>query len=316
MVVEQPLTPWILFAVTLTLLRLTQRWLERHLLGLGLLITGQTDSAVMVYYVVMFPGVFIHEVSHWLMAGILGVRTTRLVIWPERTETGRLRLGYLETETVEAWRNTLIGVAPIVSGLGLVLLLSHHMLNLPAFAAALAAADMAVIIPAVEDFIRTPDFWIWLYLMFTISNNMMPSGPDRRGWSAVIVAVILLSLTVTFLGLGETIWAMLGGPLTEVMGTLAAIFTPIIGLNIFAIGLVWLLEQTLGRLTGQQVEYRAVDIESHAATPTPAPQEIQTLLDIPLPVPAPDKNAPVVELDPTQLYMDFDDLPEAPDEYV
>jgi len=29
---------------------------------------------------------------------------------------------------------------------------------------------------------QTPDFWLWLYLIFTVSNAMMPSRADRKPW--------------------------------------------------------------------------------------------------------------------------------------
>ncbi|MBN1286471.1 MAG: hypothetical protein JXB47_13820 [Anaerolineae bacterium] len=302
---ELLLTSWISFAFTLGLLRLTQHWLERHLLGLSLLLTRRIDAAVMVYYVVMLPGVLVHEVSHWLMAGMLGVTTIRLVIWPERTETGGLRLGYLETETPEIWRSILIGVAPLFSGLAIVLLLSHNLLGLPAFAEALTSADLSVIIPAAERLIRTPDFWAWLYLMFTIANNMMPSGPDRRDWPALVVMLILLGAALALMGFAETVWAALGGPVAGALGIMAAAFTPIIVLNLFAIVLVWLLETAAGRLTGRRVDYDAASGPGAAQISTP--QDIQSLLDMPLPVPAPPVRAPLVEPDPVQLGPDLDE---------
>jgi hypothetical protein len=308
MIAEQPLTPWILFVVTLALLRYTQRWLERHMIGLFTLAAGQPEVAIIVYYVLMLPGVAVHELSHWLVAGALNVRTTRFTLRPEASEEG-VRLGYIETEKPDPLRGTLIGIAPLVSGLAIVLLMANNTLNIPAFADALETADLGVVIPAGKRLLRTPDFWMWLYFMFTIANSMMPSAADRRHWPVIIVGVLVLGVLLAVSGYQETVWSALGGPVTEALGLLAAAFTPLIVLNLLVIALVWAIESLVRWRTDLQVDYHP------QAEPEPAPPagSIRSLLDLPLPVPAPPANAP--KTPPGVDAGSLDALPDAPDEY-
>ncbi len=309
MIAEQPLTPWIVFVLALLLLRSTQRWLERHMVGLGLLLTGQINAAYMFYYVVMLPGVLVHELSHWLMAGALNVPTARLVVWPEQTETS-VRLGYVETEKPDALRGTLIGVAPFFAGLGIVLLLTHHLLDLPAFAAALSTADMGHIIPAAERLLRTPDFWIWLYLMFTVANSMMPSAADRQHWPVFLAGVVVVGILLAASGFEAEVWEALGGPVAEALGTIGAAFMPILVLNLFAIAVMWAVEKLVGSFTGRRVAYTLSEPAASADTSPP----IRSLLDAHLPVPSPPGGTkPAENLEPPPLNLDA--LPEAPEEF-
>ncbi|MCB0028590.1 MAG: hypothetical protein KDE28_11820, partial [Anaerolineales bacterium] len=72
---------WLL--VSLPVLLLLQRWIHRHLQGVALLLTGKVQLAVVVYALVLFPGVLLHELSHWLMATILFVRTGKVSLFPQ-----------------------------------------------------------------------------------------------------------------------------------------------------------------------------------------------------------------------------------------
>ncbi len=312
MIAEQPLTPWILFTLALLLLRFTQHWLEQHMIGLGLLVTGRLDMAIMCYYVIMLPGVFLHELSHWLVAGALNVPATHMALWPERTETG-IRLGYVEIEKPDAVRSTLIGIAPFIVGLAVVLALAYNTLGLPAFAEALATADLGVVIPAAQTLVYTPDFWVWLYLLFAVSNSMMPSAADRRDWPVFIAGMVAVGLLLMLVGVAEAILAPLGDPLRDALRMLTAAIAPIIALNMGAIVVTWGAELVLGRLTGRRVRYNAA--HPQALSCTSAPEVVQSLLDLPLPVPAPPDAAQPAAPAALRAGFEYDALPDAPDEF-
>ncbi|MGQ9518013.1 MAG: hypothetical protein ACUVT1_12170, partial [Anaerolineae bacterium] len=69
------LWPLLWFIVTLLPMIWLNRWISRHLQGLGLLLSGSPNAAVVFYFVVMLPGILVHELSHLLLAKLLGVRT-------------------------------------------------------------------------------------------------------------------------------------------------------------------------------------------------------------------------------------------------
>jgi hypothetical protein len=288
MSLEPLLTPWILFIASLAALVFTQRWLHRHMIGLGLLATGKPSAAVILYHTIMFPGVLLHEVSHWLVAGALNVRSGRFSLWPERDEAG-VRLGYIEVEKPDAVRGTLIGIAPLVTGLLIVLALADKALNLPDLAAALTTGDLAVIGPAAARLIGAPDFWIWLYLIFAIANAMMPSPEDRRSWPVLIAGVLGIALLLVISGFEAAVTTALGGPVADALRLLATAFVPIIALNLFAVALIWTVERVVALVFGRSVDY--------GPAPSQPAQSSVSLYDRPLPVPRPPRNAPSIEPD-------------------
>ncbi|HHE72373.1 MAG TPA: hypothetical protein ENL34_08860, partial [Chloroflexi bacterium] len=79
-------------AITLALLLWADRWLHRHLQGLMLLLTGDEELALWLYAIVLFPGVVLHELSHALMARLVGTRIGRIHVLPRRVGK-RIQLG-------------------------------------------------------------------------------------------------------------------------------------------------------------------------------------------------------------------------------
>jgi hypothetical protein len=57
------LMPFIWVAITLPILSLLGRWIHRHVHGLAILITSNRSWAVILYAMVLFPGVLLHELA-------------------------------------------------------------------------------------------------------------------------------------------------------------------------------------------------------------------------------------------------------------
>ena len=109
------LMPFLWVAIALLILVLMQRWIHTHLHGLSLLLTGKPDRALYLYALILFPGVLLHELSHWVTARLLGVRTGSFSILPKRQPGGSIQLGYVEyykSKTLDPVRESLIGGAP------------------------------------------------------------------------------------------------------------------------------------------------------------------------------------------------------------
>ena len=88
--------PIIWVVITLVILFLIERWIHRHMQGIAFLITGSVQWSVLLYALILFPGVLLHEVSHWIMANLLGMRTGKFSVWPSIQPDGTVRLGYVE----------------------------------------------------------------------------------------------------------------------------------------------------------------------------------------------------------------------------
>ncbi|MCL5257423.1 MAG: hypothetical protein M1319_06460, partial [Chloroflexi bacterium] len=112
--------------IILCIVWLLQLWLRRHIFGLGWLLLGKEDRATRAYQLLLAPGVVLHELSHWLMAKILFVRTGPFSLFePEHLPTkGLTRLGYVELREADIWRAGLTGLAPFIGGIGTITLLA------------------------------------------------------------------------------------------------------------------------------------------------------------------------------------------------
>src|SRR5512143_2626739 len=93
-----------------------QRWLHREVQWVFLLITRSPSVSVGLFSLLFFPGVLLHELSHFLMARLLGVRAGRFSLLPSVVEGGKLRLGFVETAETDWVRDALIGAAPLITG--------------------------------------------------------------------------------------------------------------------------------------------------------------------------------------------------------
>jgi hypothetical protein len=190
--------PFIWVILAFIILLLLQRWIHTHLHGLSLLLTGKPERAVYLYALVLFPGVLLHELSHWLTATLLGIRTGKFSLLPQRQKDGSITLGYVEyykDSGLGPIRESLVGGAPLLTGTAVILLISYTVLDVTRLAEAVQTGHIDNLYLALDELLATPYFFLWLYLLFAIGNAMMPSPSDRRAWPAFlgISAVLILA---------------------------------------------------------------------------------------------------------------------------
>lgn len=176
------------------LLLAVKRWISQHLQGVGLLLFGDGAVATVLYFVVMLPGVFLHELSHWAMATLLGVRTSGMSLWPKRMPNGRVRLGALQVQMVDPVRESLVGLAPFLVGTVAVLLMAQRVFGVELTARASPLEQLGLVFQNLSNLSRVPDAWLWLYLLFAISNSMLPSESDRRPWRMTAMYLFIVGV--------------------------------------------------------------------------------------------------------------------------
>lgn len=246
---------WAWLFLALIPLVLLERAIHRHLQGLWLLLLRDADMALVMYSLMMLPGVLLHEGSHWLAATMLGVRAGRFSVIPARLPNGTLRLGYVETARADPLRESLIGLAPLIFGVSALIFMGYSRLGVGPVGAALGRGDLWAGWAAMQAMGERPDFWLWVYLTFTVSNSMLPSASDRRAWGPVLLAAGALTALMVYAGLGPLVFKSLGGVLGQAASALAAGFTLTVGLNLIILPLLLLLEWVVMRLTGLKVNY-------------------------------------------------------------
>ncbi len=169
-------------AITLIALFYLNDWIGRHIQGVGLLLTGHSEGSMVLTWLLLLPGVALHEISHWIVAKALGLRPSRLRIWPERRGK-MMRMGFVDFRAGGALRDSLVGVAPFVSGCAVLLWIATRVFGLDGhmgWDGALAAIRFSS---------SRADIWLYTYLIFAISNGMMPSASDRQPWGSLLLYV-------------------------------------------------------------------------------------------------------------------------------
>jgi hypothetical protein len=221
------MSPW-LSLVWLTLAFLVmlglRRWIEAHVQGVAFLITGHPTVALWIFFLIFLPGTLVHELSHWLVAKLLGVRTGRLIIWPQAKRNGSLWLGAIQVARTDPVRSSLIGLAPLIAGSILVAFIGAH-LQLDSLGDALFTGQWERVWDALALSINLPDFWLWVYLLFAVANRMLPSPADREPWKPVLVFLALLVAAVVAAGWTPRITPGVSNTLLNVIDFLLYAFT-------------------------------------------------------------------------------------------
>jgi hypothetical protein len=242
------------FLGALFLLVFVQRWVHKHLHGVAFLISGQADMALLLYSLPLLPGVALHELSHAVMATLLGVKTANLTLIPRRQADGHVRLGSVQVERVDVVRSSLIGLAPLLAGSVAILLIVRFAFDVNTIGEAAQRGDIAGLLGSLGGLLRAPDAWLWLYLLFSIANAMMPSPSDRETWPPVILfSLLLLSLALAF-GLNSAIEGV-GFVVDQILRWLAAAFTITLIVDAPFVAIIFLIEVTSSRALGRRVEY-------------------------------------------------------------
>jgi hypothetical protein len=248
-------TPLIWLAATLVPLFLMKRWLNRHIQGLGLLLIGDNETAMLLYFVLLLPGIIIHELSHWLAAKLLGVRTGKITLWPSKRRGNQMRMGSVKVARTDPFRGSLIGLAPLISGSFAILVIGQLILGLGDLGEVLVMGDWGQIWESLLIHLQAPDFWLWLYLIFAVSNAMLPSESDREPWRPVLLFMCLAALFFYLTGWVHQVPEVLANVSLTSASYLAYAFSLTAVADAIFIAIIAVFEALVSRLTGKRVEY-------------------------------------------------------------
>ncbi len=143
-------------------------------------ITRSTETTIHIMSFFFLPGVILHELAHWFVAGVLLVPTGEMEFMPQ-IQGNTVKLGSVAIGQTDPLRRFLIGVAPIIIGLTAMFGLFAYFAN---------------VVPAVN--------WqtaVVGYLFFEIGNTMFSSTKDMEGAIALGIFVAIICALIYFLGL-------------------------------------------------------------------------------------------------------------------
>jgi len=216
--------------------------LIRFLMSASMLTTGSNKLGIVIYDLLFFPGILIHELAHFFAANFLGVRTGSIEIFPKEIH-GEVKLGSVQVGRSDPLRGALIGTSPLVIGtMLLVVLLKLRFTFL--FTDSLTAA-----VAGLSKGIHWPDA-LALYLLFAVSNTMVLSRSDRK--ELVPAAVFVLSLSIiAWISKSMVLLEKLASVMGAVAGALAITFSAVFALNLILllplIAVVKILERVFRR---------------------------------------------------------------------
>lgn len=151
--------------------------LTRKLSHLFYRVTRSKRLTIYLLAILFFPGTFIHEISHYLMAVLLNVHAGTIEFLP-KLEGQTVKLGSVMVAKTDLIRKLLIGMAPFLFG-------TCILLGLLFFAAKNNLFDNHLFLALI------------LYAVFEIGNTMFSSRKDMEG---AIELLIILCFMIAVIG--------------------------------------------------------------------------------------------------------------------
>jgi hypothetical protein len=191
---------------------------------------GSRNSLIVLWSIVFLPGTVIHEMSHFLFAMVTGARTGKIEIFPrfleedwekEEENTGVI-LGSVQTQKLNLVQGFLVGTAPFVVGITLLIWLAAM----------------------IQVSFNESSIYLLLfqgYLFFTVSNSFFPSWTDIK--QVIPLVVVILVAGILFWLIGIKVILSPNPQVTEVSNMVSSVAFISTGLNIIIILLLWLLRR-------------------------------------------------------------------------
>lgn len=285
--------------------RRAERWLHQHIFKVGWLLTNNFQITTILYYSLFLPGVVLHELCVWLLAGLLRVRAERAICFPAAQEIGELRLNFIRlSPQAGRIRTFIISLAPLAAGIVALWLLAESVFRWGAALAPLDAGGIDALARALQTVVSTADFWLWFYLAFVIANTMFPALPllqSRRHKAVAALALLLLA---------HLAWTVDSAFSLALLASLGVALLQVLAFNLLVVAALGTAESLIERVTGKSASFvdgkmvamsreeaRAWRAEQRRASspsqPRPKPKTFRTIYDFPLPIPGPPGREPV-----------------------
>jgi hypothetical protein len=171
----------LLFAIELVILYAAGSYAMSHLMGMSGF-GGGSVLGRMAFYLLVFPGVVLHEGAHYLACLLTGTRVSRFAPFSpgRRSSDGRLMLGYVRHERRSFPMGAIIGLAPILlNPLGLLFVTASLT---PLTFQEVADPSVRVVVEGIfaSGFLTDTPLLatIWAYLSLSLALGSVPSRED------------------------------------------------------------------------------------------------------------------------------------------
>lgn len=168
------------FFATILILFLLSRQVTLKLSHVLYRLTRSHSATIYILAFLFLPGTIIHELSHFLMAALLFVPVGQVDLWP-KVEGEYVKLGSVQIAETDIFRRFLVGAAPFLFGIALLL---------------------ATLFYAVNQNLLGNQWFVALmvYMAFQIGNTMFSSKKDMEGALELFGVIIFFVIVFYFLG--------------------------------------------------------------------------------------------------------------------
>lgn len=207
-------------------------------------VTRNIRLATLALFLLLLPGIFIHEAAHWVAARLLGLKAGKFRVWP-KMQGKTIGMGSVSVQRGALWQDSLVGIAPLLVGTGLIAVIANHIFAAERVSALIVQGRWADGLAGFWSALGSADGALWAYLLFAVANAMMPSSSDREPLKPLLL--YLAGIVALYLILGFPV-----GPFAEAltwltptleMVTSALLFTAVLDLLILAV--LWVIELLL-----------------------------------------------------------------------
>lgn len=158
-------------------------------------LTRSRSFAVSIITLLLFPGTVVHELSHLFTAEILGVRTGKLILAPEAIRGEKIQAGSVAIAQTGPFRRALIGLAPVIAGLGVLTAISTWLPGL--IQNVQIDTENGVLFSQKSLYFLLFAF----YCLFAVSNSMFSSNEDLKGFLPLATVIALVAAAAWYAGL-------------------------------------------------------------------------------------------------------------------
>jgi hypothetical protein len=206
--------------------------------------TRNIRLATLALFLLLLPGIFIHEAAHWVTARLLGLKAGKFRVWP-KLQGKTIGMGSVTVQRGALWQDSLVGSAPLLVGTGFVAVIANQIFAADRIAALMLGGRWADGLAGFWSALGNPDAAIWAYLLFAVANAMMPSASDREPLKPLLLYLAGIVLLYLILGFPVSHFAAALAWLTPTLEivTSALIFTALLDLLILAV--LWTVELLL-----------------------------------------------------------------------
>lgn len=241
------------FILALVPLIFFQRLLHREIQSVLLILTRDARLTIGIFQIIFLPGVFLHELSHFIMAKLLRVQTGGFSVIPRVLPDGRLQLGYVETAKSDIVRDSLIGAAPLILGTLFVAYVAVYRLDMRVLWDTFRNGQFNLFWLGVKFLPTARDFYLWFYLAFAVSSTMMPSESDRHAWLELVISVGVLFAIALLIGGGPWMLDNVAPLISNFLSSVAVILGLSSVIHALSILPMMLVHKLLARATGVDV---------------------------------------------------------------